>query len=1203
MGYRMQRWPGRDRFPDTFGSRDSGEDDGRTRVVHPRIWRPANGYLGVMAEDKHLDFNSPDSDPPMAESSVISDASEDPFADFDVESGSEKDFMMDLLENNAPDEEVNKFQRARRALTPEFSDSTSSSNSTLVHQQLGESIIHDRDGYDTPVSADIECGAIHCPPQDLIDNFFQRHKILADKSTEPGIAQWQELEYDVYDFARALGMAPASACLEAKRARMACLRKRALGKLAALNEPDDHCYIQRDGLSTAVRACSEVTALQATCNKGSCQKHKENCADSDARATETDNGICFHENQKRGKKQNTLSQLTSTNSIHSVTDVKQKQPPTNKKRSKRRKKDKHADSVHESHHRRAEDHNMASTKTFGLGRITSLRAKALRLMLATTSKESGSIKVDQQPTPVSSNTTGLDAGERKHRKRSKRKMKRNTKSVVADNSPAAFESVRTSEVQYLRNPITDSATYLLGEDSPSNRVLFQENDMEISNDKEGAHTIRNNIVDQPKREREIRSESQEQANGSLDINQNAVSNAVHAQNTTQVDSVNEFKAFFEDDILRANSEQNESHHEFGTSDQMHHITRSGDSPSSVLGELMETSGLSLGTNRTTSHSSEEGCGGTPEEDGEVEPPEEVAAIAEQEARCGDSQGSTSGGSILGLRAGNDDTWYAQVDPGTPFVEHEHTSESLGNHPQVITLSPSKSSISSLVLGSASGTEAERLNGENLPSLVSPPDAAHADDLGSSGEKISSTRSSESRVEQNLPTNRPGCEIGDLISNRGTILSTSEGTLLSDSADAPLGLNCLGAKHLPSSRTSVAPGSETATSIDNEPSKTNLASSAKKPRRSRAKVVTASPYFIPLEGFAKPKRSATCVECSVSDTDATKANEVSTQHEVVAKERRPRAKRAKTDDKSPFFPSLIQDKESKRKRATSETRESPKKKVRPKAGTVSCVPFPRLDAERFGLIQEKFAKDPFRMLIAVTFLNRTKGKDAIPVFFQLMDRYDSPAKLAAAENDDIVEIVRHLGLQVARAKSLKKIASFFVDDPPIRGRRYRVLNYPEKGLGFGTDINKDEILTDEDARYGAWEIGHFVTGAYALDSYRIFCRDILRGEAEGWNGEGRGDDFEPEWKRVVPVDKELRALLMWAWLREGIRYDALSGEKEPASDELLDAGAEGRIAWDDNGMMRIVDPEEVEQGEVQLVAGGGNSEELLHQLEEEGAAAS
>jgi hypothetical protein len=57
--------------------------------------------------------------------------------------------------------------------------------------------------------------------------------------------------------------------------------------------------------------------------------------------------------------------------------------------------------------------------------------------------------------------------------------------------------------------------------------------------------------------------------------------------------------------------------------------------------------------------------------------------------------------------------------------------------------------------------------------------------------------------------------------------------------------------------------------------------------------------------------------------------------------------------------------------------------RPLRGTVSCLAVPPLSATRFGLIQEELSDDPFRLLIAVTFLIRTTGRAALPVFRQLV----------------------------------------------------------------------------------------------------------------------------------------------------------------------------------------------------------------------------
>lgn len=288
--------------------------------------------------------------------------------------------------------------------------------------------------------------------------------------------------------------------------------------------------------------------------------------------------------------------------------------------------------------------------------------------------------------------------------------------------------------------------------------------------------------------------------------------------------------------------------------------------------------------------------------------------------------------------------------------------------------------------------------------------------------------------------------------------------------------------------------------------------------------------------------------------------------------------------SPYFTSLAPTPSKSRKSVSlqveasinnaSPKKESPKKRP---TGIISCIPFPPLSAPHFGLIQEKLAHDPFRLLIAVTFLNRTHGKHAIPVFYTLMEQYPTPQSLVDAPKENIVSVIRHLGLQNQRAATYQAYAKTFCENPPVRSKRYAVHDYPTKGLG--RDVRKSEVLPEEseDPRT-AWEIGHMTQGPYALDSWRIFCRDILLGKAEGWNGEGNHEEgFQPEWMRVVPEDKELRAFLRWMWLKEGFGWDPFTGEKEVAGEEMMRAAIEGRIAWDDEGGMRILGVDAVGKG--------------------------
>ncbi|KAJ9668829.1 hypothetical protein H2201_001075 [Coniosporium apollinis] len=328
---------------------------------------------------------------------------------------------------------------------------------------------------------------------------------------------------------------------------------------------------------------------------------------------------------------------------------------------------------------------------------------------------------------------------------------------------------------------------------------------------------------------------------------------------------------------------------------------------------------------------------------------------------------------------------------------------------------------------------------------------------------------------------------------------------------------------------------------------------------------------PSEEVLAPKRAERAAE--ILDLYARNARWISLDEalseshilvtEVNARTASPLRKKLSTGDPSPIT--------TPRKRTGQKSPHfnapTPPKKPRSPAGTVSCLPFPPLSAPRFGLIQEELAHDPFRLLIAVTLLNKTKGTAAIPVFHSLISTYPTPSALAQASTADVAARIRHLGLQNNRAETLVEFAKTWLAAPPARGKRYKTLHYPYRSASAG--IKATEILDDDDTRLGAWEVAHLPgCGPYAMDSWRIFCRDVLRGVAQGWDGEGAEGGFEPEWKRVLPKDKELRAFLRWMWLREGWAWDPGTGEKEVASTEVMRAAERGELVWDEHGGLRM-----------------------------------
>lgn len=248
-------------------------------------------------------------------------------------------------------------------------------------------------------------------------------------------------------------------------------------------------------------------------------------------------------------------------------------------------------------------------------------------------------------------------------------------------------------------------------------------------------------------------------------------------------------------------------------------------------------------------------------------------------------------------------------------------------------------------------------------------------------------------------------------------------------------------------------------------------------------------------------------------------------------------------------------------ATSpEKNKEAKSPKRPTAGTVSCIPFPPLNSPNFGIIQEELADSPFWLLVAITFLIKTSGQLAIPTFRKIKDRFPSPEAIGDPDNAaEIVEMIRHLGLCMIRLKYLQKYARAFMQTPPQANVRYSVKHYDAR------DLDIDDVSADTQT----WEIGHMTQGKYALDSWRIFCRDELLSRAEDWNGKGREGAFQPEWMRVMPTDKELRAYLRWMWMREGWEWDPTTGEKTVLRDEMRMAVDEGRVEYDDTGGLRIL----------------------------------
>ncbi|XP_048643098.1 methyl-CpG-binding domain protein 4 isoform X1 [Marmota marmota marmota] len=127
---------------------------------------------------------------------------------------------------------------------------------------------------------------------------------------------------------------------------------------------------------------------------------------------------------------------------------------------------------------------------------------------------------------------------------------------------------------------------------------------------------------------------------------------------------------------------------------------------------------------------------------------------------------------------------------------------------------------------------------------------------------------------------------------------------------------------------------------------------------------------------------------------------------------------------------------------------------------------------FNLVQETLFHDPWKLLIATIFLNRTSGKMAIPVLWEFLEKYPSAEVARTADWKDVSELLKPLGLYDLRAKTIIKFSEEYLT---------KQWKYPIELHGIGK---------------------------YGNDSYRIFCVN--------------------EWKQVHPQDHKLNKYHDWLW---------------------------------------------------------------------------
>ncbi|KAG8945361.1 hypothetical protein FRC04_000896 [Tulasnella sp. 424] len=209
-----------------------------------------------------------------------------------------------------------------------------------------------------------------------------------------------------------------------------------------------------------------------------------------------------------------------------------------------------------------------------------------------------------------------------------------------------------------------------------------------------------------------------------------------------------------------------------------------------------------------------------------------------------------------------------------------------------------------------------------------------------------------------------------------------------------------------------------------------------------------------------------------------------------------------------------------------------------------------------------ADDPWMLIIATSLLNKTRGALSIPIFWEIMRTWPTPKQLATASPAILSQIMVSLGLQNSRARRFVKLSLEYLKNPPSKDRVYksrcptrtpkkrrsRKLVTPEGSPKKRTrsTTRKKEIVPERDesnpglpkespTQYPPTPISHLPgAGKYALDSYRIFSpmfcgggapRDEQRCLQNLLLTRDETNESTPEWREVLPEDKELRKYLV------------------------------------------------------------------------------
>ena len=113
-----------------------------------------------------------------------------------------------------------------------------------------------------------------------------------------------------------------------------------------------------------------------------------------------------------------------------------------------------------------------------------------------------------------------------------------------------------------------------------------------------------------------------------------------------------------------------------------------------------------------------------------------------------------------------------------------------------------------------------------------------------------------------------------------------------------------------------------------------------------------------------------------------------------------------------------------------------------------------------LLQEIYQPDGWKMLTCCMLLNLTNRKQVDTVRDELFKRYPTPKKMMKANQSELAELLKPLGLYNRRAKSLKKMSEGYVKGFKSVDELYGIGQYAKDSWEIFQNNNKNVNPTDK-----------------------------------------------------------------------------------------------------------------------------------------------